>query len=69
MKVPHIDTFAFFLLVIGGLNAGFAAIADYNVIANVLGSSSMASTVFYALMGLSALYMLADRMGFVKNDA
>lgn len=69
MKVPYIDTFAFFMLVIGGLNAGFAALADYNIIGHLLGGGSMASTVFYVFMGLSAVYMLADRWGFLKSDA
>jgi len=69
MKLPSIDTMALFLLIIGGINAGVAAVFDYNVLSEAIGSSSAASTVVYALIGLSGLYMLANHMGWVKNDA
>lgn len=69
MKLPSIDTAALWLLILGGLNAGVAAIFDYDVIAQVLSSSSMAVTVVYALIGLSACYMLADHVGVMKKSA
>lgn len=67
MKLPSIDTTALFLLIIGGLNASVASVFDYNVIARVAGGDSIASTVIYALMGLSAVYMIADRMGVMNH--
>ena len=69
MKLPNIDTMALFLLIIGGLNAGVNAVFDYNAIGEVVGNSSAAGTVVYALMGISALYLLMDHMGWVSRDS
>ena len=66
MKHFNIDTIAMFLLVIGGLNAGVSAVFDYDALGEVMSSS--VSTVFYALVGLSAVYAVADRMGWVGNE-
>lgn len=65
MKHP-IETIAAFLLIIGGLNAGVSAVFDTNVLGSVMNSG--VSNVFYALVGLSALWALADRFGFVGSD-
>jgi uncharacterized membrane protein YuzA (DUF378 family) len=67
MKFPSIETIAMFLLVIGGLNAGVAAVFDYDALGQILNSTM--STVFYALVGLSAVYALADHMGWVGGGA
>jgi uncharacterized membrane protein YuzA (DUF378 family) len=63
MKFLNIDTIAMFLLMIAGLNAGVNAVFDYDVIGQVL--SGGVSTAFYALVGLSAVYALAERMGVI----
>jgi uncharacterized membrane protein YuzA (DUF378 family) len=68
MKLPSIDTAALFLLIIGGLNAGVDAVFEYNAIGELLGSGT-AATVAYALMGMSAIYMLATHMGWVGDNA
>lgn len=67
MRLPGIDTMALFLLIIGGLNAGVNAVFEYNVLGAMIGNS-MASTVLYALIGLSALYALVAHMGWVNAD-
>ena len=67
MKYFNMDTAAMFLLVVAGLNAGVNAVFEYNAIGEVLNGDI--STVFYALVGLSALYAIADRMGWVGNEA
>lgn len=67
MKYLNIETIAMFLLVIGGLNAGVSAVFDYDALGQVMNSSI--STVFYALVGLSAVYALADHMGWVGSEA
>jgi uncharacterized membrane protein YuzA (DUF378 family) len=67
MRLPNIDTMALFLLIIGGLNAGVSAVFEYNVIGELVGGNSNASTVVYALIGLSACYMLAGHMGWTKG--
>ena len=48
------------LLIIGGLNWGLVAIAEFDLVAAVFGlefgKSNLASRIVYALVGLSALY-------------
>ena len=69
MKVPSIETTAMYLLILGGLNAGVNAIFDYNAIGHLASASnSTVSTVLYALMGLAALWMVADRFGILPGD-
>lgn len=69
MKALHLNTVAMVLLIIGGLNAGISAAFDTDVIAKVLGGDSTVSTVLYVLVGLSAVYMLADRAGIIGDEA
>lgn len=66
MKYFNIDTIAMFLLILAGLNAGVSAVFDYNVLGQVITGS--VATGFYALVGLSAIYALADRMGFLGDS-
>ncbi|MCB0879784.1 MAG: DUF378 domain-containing protein [Thermoleophilia bacterium] len=63
MKYFNIDTIAMFLLMVAGLNAGVNAVFDYDVIGQVI--SGGVSTAFYALVGLSAVWAIADRMGIL----
>jgi uncharacterized membrane protein YuzA (DUF378 family) len=63
MKFLNLDTIAMFLLMIAGLNAGVSAVFDFDAIGQVL--SGGVSTAFYALVGLSAVYAIADRMGIM----
>jgi len=65
MKFLNIDTIAMFLLMIAGLNAGVNAVFDYDALGQVLNGG--VSTAFYALVGLSACYAIADRMGVVGS--
>ena len=67
MRLPAIDTIALFLLIIGGLNAGVNAVFEYNMLGELIGNST-ASTVLYALIGLSAVYALVSHMGWVKAE-
>ena len=69
MKALHLNTVAMILLIVGGLNAGIAAAFDTDIIGNVLGGNSTVSTVLYVLVGLSAVYMLAERAGIVGDEA
>ncbi|MCW2923418.1 MAG: hypothetical protein JWM98_822 [Thermoleophilia bacterium] len=66
MKHFNIDLIAMVLLVVGGLNAGINAVFDYDTLGEVMNSN--VSTVFYALVGLSAVYAIADRMGWVGSE-
>ena len=58
MKVLNIVTAV--LLIVGGLNWGLVAIAEFDLVAAVFGlafgETNVASRIVYALVGLSALY-------------
>ncbi len=67
MKALH--TIAFILLVVGGLNWGLVAInPGYDLVA-WLGSvtSTVVSTLVYALVGLSALYLIVTHKSSCKH--
>ncbi|MCW2956567.1 MAG: hypothetical protein JWO69_1436 [Thermoleophilia bacterium] len=66
MKLFNLETIAMFLLVIGGLNAGVNAVFEFNALGEIMSSS--VSTVFYALVGLSAVYAIADHIGWVGSE-
>ncbi len=68
MKFPGFDAIAMLLLIVGGLNAGLGAVANYDVIGTVFGDS-MFSTGIYALVGISALYTIAHRMGWAPGSS
>jgi len=56
-KKSIIDWIALILVIIGGLNWGFA-VFDFNLVAAIFGTSIIA-TIIYALVGISALYMIS----------
>ncbi len=58
MKMNALDTLAYMLVVVGGLNWGLVGFFDYNLVDKVFGVGSGASRVVYALVGLAALYMV-----------
>jgi uncharacterized membrane protein YuzA (DUF378 family) len=56
MKTGILDWIAFILVIIGGLNWGLVALG-FNLVDSIFGAGMLA-TIVYALVGLSALYML-----------
>jgi len=48
--------FAFWLLVVGGLNWGLVGLFEVDLVATIFGPGSIASRVIYVLVGLSAVY-------------
>jgi uncharacterized membrane protein YuzA (DUF378 family) len=56
MKI--IDTIAWILLVIGGLNWGLFAIAPFDAIAAIFGVGTGVAKIAYGLIGLSAIYAI-----------
>lgn len=48
----------FVLIVIGGLNWGLIGFFNFDIVAAIFGTMSVASRVVYALVGLAALYKL-----------
>jgi uncharacterized protein len=54
-----IDILAAVLLVVGGLNWGLVAVADFDLVASIFGAGSPMARVVYGLVGLSAVYQIA----------
>ena len=52
------DVIAAVLLVVGGLNWGLVAIADFDLVAALFGSGTLLARVVYGLVGVSALYQI-----------
>lgn len=62
MKVLNVATAA--LVIVGGVNWGLVALAEFDLVATVVGLSfgetNALSRIVYALVGLSALYQAAQ---------
>lgn len=71
MKLHAIDWLALVLLIVGGLNWGLVGLFDFDLVAAIFGEKSALSRVVYAVVGLSALYVLfaAPRWGRRPQDA
>ena len=46
------------LVIVGGLNWGLVAVADFDLVAAIFGPDSAGARIVYALVGLSALWQL-----------
>ena len=62
------------LVIVGGLNWGLIAVAEFNLVAAIFGADTVASRVVYGLVGLSALWQLvpfsrAFRIGEPEAEA
>ena len=57
--MKSIDVLAAVLLVIGGLNWGLVAVADFDLVASIFGSGTAPARVVYGLVGLAAAYQIA----------
>jgi uncharacterized protein len=62
-----LDVLAGALLVVGGLNWGLVAIAEFDLVASIFGEdfggTSAASRVVYGLVGVAAIYAIAAVTG------
>jgi uncharacterized membrane protein YuzA (DUF378 family) len=56
--MKNLNLLAAVLVIIGGLNWGLVGLFDFDLVAKIFGDMSTVSRVVYALVGLSALYML-----------
>jgi hypothetical protein len=61
------------LIVIGGLNWGLVALAEFDLVAWIVGlefgETNAASRIVYGLVGLSALYQLGRLATTARRDA
>lgn len=58
MRLSFVDNLAYILTVVGGLNWGLVGFFDYNLVDEIFGVGSTASRVVYAVVGLSAVYLI-----------
>ena len=63
--MKKIDIVAAALLVIGGLNWGLVAVAQFDLVAWIVGldfgQTNVASRIVYGLVGLAAIYQIAQQ--------
>jgi uncharacterized membrane protein YuzA (DUF378 family) len=68
--MKKLDAVAAALLVVGGLNWGLVAIAQFDLVATVVGldfgETNVVSRLVYGLVGLSAVY-LATRLPAIRH--
>jgi uncharacterized protein len=64
-EVKNIDILAAVLLVVGGINWGLVSIAEFDLVAALVGlefgETNAVSRVVYGLVGLAAAYQLAQQ--------
>jgi uncharacterized membrane protein YuzA (DUF378 family) len=65
--MKKLDLLAATLLIVGGLNWGLVAIAEFDLVAWLFGedfgTTNVASRVVYGLVGLAAVYGIASLLG------
>jgi uncharacterized membrane protein YuzA (DUF378 family) len=65
--VRKIDTLATLLVIVGGINWGLVAVAEFDLVATVVGldfgETNAASRIVYGLVGIAAVYKLATLGG------
>jgi uncharacterized membrane protein YuzA (DUF378 family) len=70
--MKNLDILARTLVVVGGLNWGLVAIAEFDLVATLVGlgfgETNAASRVVYALVGLAAVYEAARVPSIVRRS-
>ena len=71
--MKKLDLLAATLLIVGGLNWGLVAIAEFDLVAWIFGeefgTTNVVSRVVYGLVGLAALYGIAALLGSRTDSA
>ena len=71
--MKSIDLLAGALLIVGGLNWGLVALAEFDLVAWIFGeefgTTNVASRLVYGLVGLSAVYAIASLLGRRSRSA
>jgi uncharacterized membrane protein YuzA (DUF378 family) len=57
-----LDTLATALVIVGGVNWGLVGLAQFDLVATLLGEMSVAARAVYTLVGLSAAYLAVRRL-------
>lgn len=58
-KLNSLDILAIILVIVGGLNWALVGIFNFDLVAAIFGDMSVVSRIVYAVVGLSAIYLLA----------
>lgn len=64
--MKNLELAALVLLIVGGLNWGLVGLLNFNLVTTLLGEGSVLTTVVYALVGLSAVYVAVVKFGKMK---
>lgn len=64
MKALNLITLV--LVIVGGLNWGLIALADFNLVASIFGVDTAASNIVYGLVGISALWQIVPLVRAVR---
>jgi uncharacterized protein len=71
--VKNLDILAMALVIVGGLNWGLVAIAEFDLVATLVGldfgETNVASRVVYALVGLAAVYEAARLPDILRRSS
>ncbi len=68
MRMNGLDWVAYVLVIIGGVNWGLVGIFDFNLVTELFGTDSALSNIIFALVGLSALYLLYTGMKLAQRN-
>lgn len=66
MKLLNLITLV--LTIVGGINWGLVGIAQFDLVAALLGAGSVLSRAVYTLVGLSAIYQILPLLQAFKID-
>jgi uncharacterized membrane protein YuzA (DUF378 family) len=73
MNLKALDVLAAVLVVVGGLNWGLVAIAEFDLVAALVGldfgETNAASRIVYGLVGLAAAYQIAQQSAIRRRWA
>ena len=69
--MKKLDILAATLVVVGGLNWGLVAVAEFDLVATLVGlefgETNFASRVVYGLVGISAVYQVAQQQAIRRR--
>lgn len=67
-KMGAVGWIALILVLVGALNWGLVGFFSWNLVEAIFGDMTTAARVIYALVGVSALYMIVTMPGMNKEE-
>ena len=69
--MKKLDMLAAVLVIVGGLNWGLVAVAEFDLVATIFaldfGETNAASRIVYGLVGLAAVYQIVQQAGIRRR--